>query len=441
MMQSSEFSPSDVRRALRRLCSSDLFEPLERLKTFLTYIVEEELNGRGEAIRGKTIAQDVYGRDPVEEGDSDNVVRVDARRLRQLLDHYYETVGSSDPVRIHVDTGGYRPRFERVEALASSPSGSGRRALVFPLLMFVVGAAIGWSVSVFVASEKQDVGASVSQADPNRTLERQAIFDKSPASLQAVNLAEQARGMIFPIFDRPRQQLVSEVFRRVIELDPDYFGGYAGAAQTLGTLAIITPPGAEKDTLLAAADRMSKEAIRLEPAEAWSQSARAWTELANGHYEEAMRLARRSGDLAPEDGNVLDFLGSIALFTGYFEEAVAAAEHGKDKSGSNRRFANRNIFAAAGFHLGNFEASLDAFQSAADYGDPISAPSIAFQAANLNALGRTTEAKRKVEELRTGWPEANLKGMMRGVYQHPEHADEILTHLDQLGWTPPEGPN
>ena len=60
---------------------------------------------------------------------------------------------------------------------------------------------------------------------------RAAIYEKSPSALQAFNLAHQARSMIFPIFDRPRQELVLSVFGRVIELDPDYFGGYAGAAQ------------------------------------------------------------------------------------------------------------------------------------------------------------------------------------------------------------------
>ena len=89
---------------------SNLLLHQERLKDFLAYIVEEEIAGRGEGIRGKTIAQDVYGKDPTEGVDSDNVVRVDARRLRQILDHYYQSSGSGDPVRIHVDTGGYRPR-------------------------------------------------------------------------------------------------------------------------------------------------------------------------------------------------------------------------------------------------------------------------------------------------------------------------------------------
>lgn len=436
-LQHEDVSSTDVRNALDALCTSDLFTPLERQKSFLTYIVEEELQGRGAGIRGKTIAQDVYDRNPVEGKDSENVVRVDARRLRQLLDYYYDTAGAADPVRIHVESGRYRPRFERVKFAEVVEPDQRLKLLVLPVLIFVAGSLIGFGISQVSAPDIESITNLNLPPEPRRTLERQAIFDKSPASLQAVNLAEQARGLIFPIFDRPRQQLVSEVFRRVIELDPDYFGGYAGTAQTLGTLAIITAPGEAKKTLLSSADQMSAEAIRIEPTAAWAQSARGWTEFANGNYGEAMRFARRAAVLAPDDVNVLDLFGSIALFTGNFDEAVVSAEHGKDRRGSNLRFANQNIFAAASFHLGNYEESLAAFRTAAEYGDPISAPSIAFQAAGLNALGRKTEAARKIEELKSAWPEVNLQGLLRGIYQNPDHADAILSHLYELGWNPP----
>jgi tetratricopeptide (TPR) repeat protein len=430
-------SATEVRTALSSVCNSDLLAPLERLKEFLTYVVEEEIAERGQIILGKTIAQDVYDRGPVEGGDSDNVVRVDARRLRQALDHYYATVGATDPVRIHVDTGGYRPRFERIDVPESQPNVTKRPSLVLPIATFATGALIGVALTAFLSGPSNDDTFEAASTSSQKTLERQALFDKSPASLQAVNLAVQARGMIFPIFDRPRQQLVTEVFQRVIELDPDYFGGYAGAAQTLGTLVMIAPLGEARDVLLAEADQMSYEAIRLEPTDPWAQSARSWTEFASGNYQEAIRLARRAAALAPEDGNVLDVLGSVALFTGNFTEAVTAAEQASIIAGNNLRLANRSIFGAASFHLQNYEESLRAFQATADFGGPLSAPSIAYQAADLNALGQIDAARRKIEYLEIAWPKADVPEMLRRIYQHDEQAEEILKHLVTLGWTSP----
>ncbi len=218
----SDISDVDKRSALEAVCKSELFSHLYRLCAFLKYIVTEELEGRGELIMGKTIAQDVYDRDPAEEGDAKNVVRVDARRLRQNLEHYYDTTGNADPVKIFVDTGGYRPRFERVEITPSGEKRS-RRAFGWAVLAFITGTAIGIAIAAATIERTPvDSGQTRTEVPIQDTLRRQAVIEQSASSLQAMNLANQARSMIFPIFNAPRQQLVAEVFRRVIELGPDY---------------------------------------------------------------------------------------------------------------------------------------------------------------------------------------------------------------------------
>ncbi|MGI9370401.1 MAG: tetratricopeptide repeat protein, partial [Ruegeria sp.] len=82
-------SSADMRAALASVLKDERLAHTERLRGFLTYIVEEEVVGRGNDIRGKTIAQDVYGRVPSDGPDPENVVRVDARRLRQILELHY----------------------------------------------------------------------------------------------------------------------------------------------------------------------------------------------------------------------------------------------------------------------------------------------------------------------------------------------------------------
>lgn len=422
----------EIRTALTAVCESDLFAPLERLRAFLTYIVTEELEGRGELIRGKTIAQDVYDRAPNDGSDADNVVRVDARRLRQNLDHYYETAGQSDPVRIFVDMGGYRPRFEQVD-IKPEPQAKRRHTFALAVTVFALGTALGAGVSqLYWRTEPVIIPAPPSAENPQSRLEREAIGDKSLAALQAVNLAEQARDMIFPIFDRPRQDLVTEVFRRVIELDPQYFGGHAGAAQTLATLAILTPPGPQKDAHLADARTHADTAINLGPTEPWAQSALSWVKLASRNYDEAMRLSTRAAMLAPEDANILDYHGTVALFSGNFQIAVETAQKAASMGGSNRRFANRNILGAASFHIGDYQQSLKAFSAAAAYGDPISAPSFVYQAAGLMALGRSREAQQKVDQLQKAWPEANVEGMLKSIFADPGYVDELMGKLDEL---------
>ncbi len=440
----------DARReALERILASPIFEQRERLRDFLIYVVEEEVAGRGEDIRGKTIAQDVYGRTTADGGDPENVVRVDARRLRQKLDHYYATTGAADTVRLQIEPGSYRPRFEEMEVLEDMPEtrsstwrGMLARSPVY-LGLFALGAFVGVGVTSILAPNASDqvgesnsleVGKQVAATADEKNAQRTAVLGKSPASLEAINLAEQAQRMIFPIFDLPRQELLTSVFERVIELDPDYFGGYAGLSYVLSTRAILSPDPDTREALAMRSREMADQAVRLAPAQAWTQSALAWVTFAEKDYEEAIRLAELADQLDPGNGQILDMLGSIALFSGDFERALEATNDGHARVGSLQRFANRNIFAAASYHLGNYRDSYEGFEKAAASGDPLSAPSLAYQAAALAAVGREKDARRKLDELYRAWPNAPLEAMLYGIHSEKRNADAVLDRLRELGW-------
>ena len=89
----------------------------------LRFIVDETLAGRGDRLKGVTVALAVFGRDETFDQQSDPVVRLEARRLRSDLDSYYVDAGSRDPVRVSIPKGGYVPHFawQNREALGPSP--------------------------------------------------------------------------------------------------------------------------------------------------------------------------------------------------------------------------------------------------------------------------------------------------------------------------------
>lgn len=435
----SSITPEAKRDALRRVLGTEPLEAAGRLRDFLSYVVEEELAERGPIIRGKTIAKDVYGRDLLNESDPENVVRVDARRLRQILKVYYETEGKSDPIHIHLDPGGYCPRFEIV-APSNAGASTWMTAILVPLATFATGAILGGILAILVFNPREAAKVAVTgrpTENPAVALQREAIFEKSPASLEAVNLAHQARSMIFPIFDESRQELLRGVFQRVIELDPDYFGGYAGGALVVATRAVLAPPGPRKDALLRSADQLARAAVRLDPREAWTQSALAWVEFAKGNYDRAYDLSGRAAKLDPNDGYVLDFHGAISLFSGRFEEAIKASDRKHIQGGSNQRFANRNIFAAASFHLGDMQQCAEAFREATQFGDPLSAPALAYQAAALDALGRRRAALETLGKLNRAWPGARLDEILYRIHKDRANADKVLDRLKALGWVSP----
>lgn len=438
---SDEIQNNDKLAALSRLLADAHLDGSDRLQAFLTYIVEEELAGRGDQIRSKTIAQDVYDRDTSEGTDPENIVRVDARRLRQFLELHYEGIGKDDPVRLCIDSGGYRPRFEIVSETRSVSISTKTKRIGLPLGAFTIGAVVGALVAVGLAQDGQETASAKvsgsSETDTDAYLQRAAIYEKSPAALQAFNLAQQARTMIFPIFDRRRQLLVLSVFEGVIEIDPEYFGGYAGAAQALASLAVITPPSDAKTEYAEAAMKLANQAVSLAPDQAWSQSAKSWASFANRDYEAALQLSRRASKLDPNDGAVLDFLGAVAMFSGEFEEAIETADRLSLLDSSNQRLANRNISGATYFHLGEYQTTVERFEEAKQLGDPLSAPSLAYVTAALSAMGQDYAAKAKLAELERAWPEAPIDAMLKSIHKDVENAEAVLRELRKQGWVSP----
>lgn len=106
-----EVKPQQVRAQLARLSAAEPFASSPQLVSFLDYVVNQALAGRGGALKGYTIAVEALGR-PVEfDPQTDPIVRVEARRLRQALRTYYNAAGKHDPIRISMPTGGYVPVF------------------------------------------------------------------------------------------------------------------------------------------------------------------------------------------------------------------------------------------------------------------------------------------------------------------------------------------
>jgi hypothetical protein len=107
-----------VRRSLDAVIASETFARSERLRSFLTYIVESDLAGKAAHLKGYSIGIDVFGRPPGFDAGNDPLVRVQAGKLRKLLDQYYETEGAADVLRIRVPLGSYVPDYTMQQAAA-----------------------------------------------------------------------------------------------------------------------------------------------------------------------------------------------------------------------------------------------------------------------------------------------------------------------------------
>lgn len=152
---------SEVRRYLGALLKESTFQTSERNRRFLTYVVEETLEGRADRIKAYNIALAAFDRTEDFDPITDPIVRIEASRLRRSLEHYYLTDGQSDPIRIAIPKGSYAATFsykstsaqEMPEApdirfvpvpRARNLSNKTRSALALCLAGLIVGGTIGY---------------------------------------------------------------------------------------------------------------------------------------------------------------------------------------------------------------------------------------------------------------------------------------------------------
>jgi hypothetical protein len=100
-----------IREQLLRMLDSPIFVHSHRLSRFLRFTVEATLAGQAETLKEYLIGTEVYDRKPPYHPSEDSIVRSEARRLRNKLKHYYESVGKDDSVFIYYRPGGYAPVF------------------------------------------------------------------------------------------------------------------------------------------------------------------------------------------------------------------------------------------------------------------------------------------------------------------------------------------
>ena len=427
-------SDDEMRDALARVVASDAFASAPRLQQFLSYVVEETIAGRGGAIVGKAIAVDVYGRRL--EGDSgQNLVRVEARRLRRRLDEYYAGIGTDDPWQIRIEVGGYSPRFESsATAVPSShevPKHTTRtrvatKVILVAALVLIAALAIGVALDSGVDEQGSNVG--------NSEASRAAYRERSMQALQAVNFAEQARGMLFPVFDLKRQEIALEMFRHAISLDPGLYHGYAGAAQVLATLALLSPDESRAADHEKAATEMVMKALDIAPSDAWPQAAQGWVLAVSGDLERAYAFAQRAVNLAPQDGHILDLAGTIAIITNHPEFAEEVSSPDRPRSGTGRFGAN-NIWGVAQLMLGHYDEVIEAFAGAPESGAPVSAPSLIFLAIAYDHTGNEQNAGRIAAELSASWPDFPINHIVARMFRNaPKTGDDILERLAKYGY-------
>ena len=171
----------ELARYLDSLLHAERFRKSPSLRQLLSYLVRKCAEGSVDEIKESTIAMDVFGRPHSFDSRLDNIVRVQAHRLRKTLEAHYGAEGAHDAFRIAIPKGSYVPSVERrPEEIAGDPAATGtenglaavpigrasgrRRALVWGAFagVFLAGvlasAAVFWIATAWASGRRAPAG-------------------------------------------------------------------------------------------------------------------------------------------------------------------------------------------------------------------------------------------------------------------------------------------
>lgn len=118
MPDSDRTVPSErtVRSHLTELLSAPAFLRSPTMARLLDYLVNEELAGQGERLRGYKVGVEALNKSEDFDPSVDAGVRVETARLRKMLAAYYDEHHCT--VTIEIPKGSYRPRFQQLPGAA-----------------------------------------------------------------------------------------------------------------------------------------------------------------------------------------------------------------------------------------------------------------------------------------------------------------------------------
>lgn len=105
--------------ALEAVLYSQTFSRADQLKSFLKYVCEMEMAGRGQELTEYLIGIEALGRPASYSPGDDSAVRTRAFALRKKLQEFYEHEHPNAPLRIELPKGSYCPHFVEYPLQAS----------------------------------------------------------------------------------------------------------------------------------------------------------------------------------------------------------------------------------------------------------------------------------------------------------------------------------
>lgn len=449
------FTEPAIRAQLERLQHSQAFARAHRLLYLLFYLVEHSRTASDRDLHESIIGIEHFRRGSDFDCQTDTIVRVNARRLRDRLAEYYRDEGAADPIRFEIPKGRYRVLFHpgttrpAPEPAAPSPpaplpaidahdltrdtaaSTAAADALVAPEAPSAAPQQRRWPFYPVAAFVVVGAAAVVLFASGTREGERreEVFAPKVPAS--ATSNMEVRQQLALARFYYSRRAagdvaLALEHFERVLALDKSVADAWVGVAKSVRVLWLGQGLLSTEEALVRQFAAL-RTALSLDPfhAEAHVRIAtlyRRWLKDPEA-ASRSMALALRYGG---EDPEVLSIVAGYRALQSDLEGAIEALRSSLEREPTNAVY--RTNLGSYLLMAGRLEEAREELLNARRLNP--GGPGIELDLVEaLIGLDRRAEARAVVADMAPG-PEAVLAGALLGAADGP--IDSTLRTLEGL---------
>jgi adenylate cyclase len=265
--------------------------------------------------------------------------------------------------------------------------------------------------------------------------EEERLIRKHTENFEAYDIFLRARRESSAVAIKEKQLKAKELCERVVELDPNFAGGYSLASIILSRgirFGFSTSPRED----LAKAFELAQKAVSVDDTFLSSYPALASVYLMRGQHDDALATMREAVKILPGNSGAVLWLGFYMHWVGRSEEAIQAVKKAQEfnpKYLNGRNTSYLDFMGLACFTAGRYDESVAAWKKAIDRFGPFLFRQ-AFLAASYGELGRDDEARAMAQQLLKTNPNFALKSWeLARMYKNPKDTERLLDALRRAG--------
>ncbi len=262
--------------------------------------------------------------------------------------------------------------------------------------------------------------------------ERARLERHHASSAVALALYRQALVLLMPPNDMERIITARHMFQRVIELDPEFAGGYAGKAFT-HTVTVLFMKTKEPGIELEKGIEMALKAIETDPEFGMGHATLAIAYVMSGRQEEALSSARRAIDVQPGDAFTQFVYGLSLGNSGFPSEAITPLSEAIRLDPAEPRTPYRNVLGLAYFATGDYARAVELFDENLQNGGPTGPHMDLFRASAYAELGQEAIAKSVISELVESHPGFPFEKWLSRWIKNSDDLERLMGNLHRLG--------